>query len=131
MIMSEINPIENLKIGMKYRSERIVTEDTTATVFDSGALPVYSTPAMLALMEGASWHMVKDVAGLDTVGTLVNIQHLRACKVGAKVWAEAELVAIDGRKLSFNVVASDDKGEIGKGYHERFIVDPDRFMSKL
>lgn len=116
---------------MKYRSVQTVTDNTTAIAYDSGALPVYSTPAMLALMEGSCWHMVKDAAGLDTVGTLVNIEHLRACKVGTQVWAEAELVAIDGRKLCFNVVAGDDKGEIGKGYHERFVVDPVRFMGKL
>ena len=74
---------------------------------------------------------MKNVSGQDTVGTLVNIEHLRACKVGTKVWAEAELTAIEGRKLSFNVTACDDKGVIGKGYHERFIVDPERFMGKL
>lgn len=123
--------MEELKTGMKYRSEMTVTDDTTAVRYDSGALPVFSTPAMLALMEGASWHMVKNATGQDTVGTLVNIEHLRACKVGTKVWADAELTAIDGRKLSFNVIAYDDKGVIGKGYHERFIVDPARFMGKL
>ncbi|MBO8472694.1 MAG: thioesterase family protein [Bacteroidetes bacterium] len=123
--------MEELKTGMKYRSEMTVTDDTTAVRYDSGALPVFSTPAMLALMEGASWHMVKNATGQDTVGTLVNIEHLKACKVGTKVWADAELTAIDGRKLSFNVTAYDDKGVIGKGYHERFIVDPARFMGKL
>ncbi|OUO36789.1 hypothetical protein B5F83_07035 [Muribaculum sp. An289] len=123
--------MEELKIGMKNRSEMTVTDETTAIRYDSGALPVFSTPAMLALMEGASWHLVKNVSGQDTVGTLVNIEHLRACKVGTKVWAEAELTAIEGRKLSFNVTACDDKGVIGKGYHERFIVDPERFMGKL
>lgn len=123
--------MEELKIGMKNISEMTVTDDTTAVRYDSGALPVFSTPAMLALMEGACWHMVKDANGQDTVGTLVNIEHLRACKVGTKVRAEAELVAIDGRKLSFNVTAYDDKGVIGKGYHERFTVDPERFMGKL
>ena len=123
--------MEDLKTGMTNRSEMTVTDDTTAIRYDSGALPVYSTPAMLALMEGACWHLVKNVSGLDTVGTLVNIEHLRASKVGTKVWADAELAAIDGRKLSFNVAAYDDKGVIGKGYHERFIVDPERFMAKL
>lgn len=123
--------MEELKIGMKNISEMTVTDDTTAVRYDSGALPVFSTPAMLALMEGSCWHMVKDANGQDTVGTLVNIEHLRACKVGTKVRAEAELVAIDGRKLSFNVTAYDDKGVIGKGYHERFTVDPERFMGKL
>ena len=99
--------MEDLKTGMTNRSEMTVTDDTTAIRYDSGALPVYSTPAMLALMEGACWHLIKNVSGLDTVGTLVNIEHLRACKVGTKVWADAELAAIDGRKLSFNVAAYD------------------------
>lgn len=123
--------MSNLKIGMTHRVEKTVTEDTTAEQYDSGALPVFSTPAMLALMEAASWHMVKDADNLDTVGTLANIEHMRACKVGTKVWAVAELTAVEGRKLCFNVTAYDEKGEIGKGYHERFVIDPERFMSKI
>ena len=70
-------------------------------------------------------------AGATTVGTMMKSSHIKASAVGATITAEAELVAVEGRRLSFVVKAWDEKGTIGEGEHERFIVDRERFLSKL
>ena len=69
--------------------------------------------------------------GHATVGTKVNINHLRACKPGTEVTVTAELLEVDGRRLEFNMKAEDEKGLLGEGSHTRFIIDPERFMAKL
>ncbi|MBO5870386.1 MAG: thioesterase family protein [Clostridia bacterium] len=109
-----------------------VTESNTAQFVGSGSLKVYATPAMLALMEKAACEALKDVLGEGetTVGTLLNVKHLAATPVGMTVTATAELIERDGRKLLFNVQASDESGIIGEGSHERFVVLADRFTEK-
>lgn len=108
----------------------IVTENETAEVLGSGGLPVYSTPSMICLMELSAFRLAEE-SGHQTVGTRVEISHLRACLPGTEVTAEAELTEIDGRRLSYKVKVSDAKGVMGEGRHERFIIDPERFMAKL
>jgi fluoroacetyl-CoA thioesterase len=68
---------------------------------------------------------------MQTVGTKVEISHLRACLVGTELTAEAEIIGLDGRKLTFKVSVYDNDGLLGEGLHERFAIDPERFMSKL
>jgi predicted thioesterase len=119
-----------LKVGMKYTLEHTVREDETAFNYDSGAMHVYSTPAMIALMECAAHTMLMD-AGLDNVGTMVNIEHKKACKPGTIVLAEALLTEIDGKRLTFDVKVTDKEGNIlGEGTG-RYIIDPERFMQKV
>ena len=65
------------------------------------------------------------------VGTKVNISHLRACKAGTEITVTAELTEVDGRRLEYNVKVEDKDGLIGEGSHQRFVIDPERFMSKL
>ena len=122
--------IEDLKIGMKNIARRLVTDQNTAAAAGTGAMGVFSTPSMIAMMEEASFLLLKKL-GLASVGTGVNIQHLRACLPGTEVWAEAEVENIDRRAVLFKVTAYDSKGEIGKGTHSRFIIDPEKFMKKL
>lgn len=120
-----------LKVGMKYTLEHTVREDETAFNYDSGAMHVYSTPAMIALMECAAHTMLMD-AGLDNVGTMVNIEHKKACKPGTIVIAEALLTEIDGKRLTFDVKVTDKEGNIlGEGTHGRYIIDPERFMQNV
>ena len=69
--------------------------------------------------------------GQTTVGTALNIEHSRATKVGAVVTATAVLTEVNGRELKFNIAARDEVGVIGEGTHTRFIVNRDKFMSKL
>lgn len=108
----------------------IVTYEDTAEVLGSGGLPVYSTPSMICLMEKTSYELAA-LNGDKTVGTKVNVSHLRACKVGTEVTSTAEMIEADGRRLTFRVSVSDSQGLLGEGTHERFIIDPARFLSKL
>jgi len=115
------------------RIEKIVEIADTAAQYGSGLLEVFATPAMIALMEGAAHKLALSVVaeGEDTVGTEVNIKHTRATPVGASVYAEAELIDIEGKKLIFRVAAFDNKGEIGHGTHTRFIISPGKFINKI
>ncbi|NLK65272.1 MAG: thioesterase family protein [Tissierellia bacterium] len=123
----------NLSVGLKYREEKTVKMDDTAKVFGSGAAEVFATPMMIGLMEAASMNSVKDYLpkGYSTVGTLVNIKHISATRVGKKVWAEAELIEIDRKRLVFKVTAYDEDKKIGEGTHERFVINDEKFMNNL
>ena len=114
----------------KHTFRYIVTDNDTAEVMGSGGLPVYATPAMICLMEKTAYQFAAN-NGLQTVGTKVEISHLRACKPGAEIECTAELIETEGRRLLFRVTVSDEKGVIGEGVHERFVIDPARFMAKL
>ena len=119
-----------MNITDTYTLNHIVSENETAEFVGSGGLPVYSTPAMIALMEKTAYEFL-NAEGLQSVGTRVEISHLRACKVGTELTATAELLQNEGRKYVFNVRVSNSDGVIGEGIHERFTIDPERFMNKL
>lgn len=125
--------MKTLNVGLKGSAAAVVNTPNTAAVMKSGSLPVFATPAMCALMEEAACDAVSDAleAGKGSVGTALSISHDRATALGDTVTAVAELVQIEGRKLSFLVSASDSKGIIGKGTHERFIIDNEKFMAKV
>ena len=122
----------SLTLGLKGRGETTVTETSTAAAVGSGSLPVFATPMMVALMEGAAVNALEGhlAEGETSVGTHMDISHDSSTPLGMKVWAEAELTAIDGRALTFSVAAYDEAGPIGKGIHTRFLVDGDRFLTK-
>ena len=121
-----------LEIGLKGRADTLVTENNTASAVGSGLVPVFATPYMIALMENAAVNAVLPALAEDegTVGTQLNVAHSAATPVGMKVWAEATLTAVEGKKLSFDVAAFDECGEIGRGTHERFVIKPKKFLSK-
>lgn len=119
-----------MKAGDTYVLNRVVAANETAEVLGSGGLPVYATPSMICHMELASFKLAEQY-GHQTVGTKVEISHLRACKVGTKVKITAELTEVDGRRLEYNVKVEDEKGLIGEGRHQRYTIDPERFMAKL
>ncbi len=123
----------NLKIGLKHTEEKTVLLNDTAKVFGSGAAEVFATPMMIGLMESASMNTVSPYLpeGYSTVGISVNIKHMSATAVGKKVWADAELIDIDRKKLVFKVDAFDEDKKIGEGTHERFIIDEKKFMDNL
>ena len=122
-----------LTIGKAATVNTIVTDKNTAKSVGSGSLDVFSTPMMVALMAKAACECLADSleVGQTSVGTLVNIVHLAASALDAEVSATATVTQVDGRKVSFDVTAHDGKTEIGKGLHERFIVDSEKFMKKL
>ena len=119
--------------GLKYESVATVGDGNTAAAMGSGDMPVFATPAMAALMENAAMKAVEGALpeGAATVGTAINISHVKASPVGARIAASAELVEVDGRRLVFTVRAWDERGTIGEGSHTRFVVDRERFMGKL
>jgi predicted thioesterase len=123
---------DELKPGIKTTLEEVVTIELTAPSIGSGGLMVYATPAMIRLMEHASWSSVEGCMqeGYSTVGTSMNVRHISASPVGAHIRCECELSEVDGRRLVFKVAAYDESGLVGVGVHERYIVNTDRFMAK-
>ena len=110
----------------------MVTEANSAAAVGSGLLPVFATPAMVALMEQTSWKSVAPYLneGEGTVGTSLNISHSAATPLGMKVWCESELTEVDRRRLLFHVTCYDEAGVIGEGTHERFIIGNEKFLAK-
>lgn len=112
----------------------IVNSTNTAIAAQSGSLPVFGTPFMIALMEKATCTAISDFLEGDetTVGTSINVSHDKASGVGTVVIAYAKLKETQGRKLIFDVkVCEEDGTVIGKGTIERFVVDSNRFMKKV
>lgn len=122
----------SVEVGIKGRAEDVVSEKNTAQAACSGALPVFGTPFMCALMEEASWKSIAPhlEPGQSTVGTKLSVSHDSASPVGIKVWAESEVTLVDGKRIELKVAAYDEKGLIGQGTHERFIITDERFLSK-
>lgn len=122
-----------LQIGIIGENQLIVAEKDTAKSFGSGLLEVFATPAMINMMENTAHKSVADFLpeGTSTVGTHVDVAHIKATPMGMIVRCCSKLVAIDGRKLTFQVEAYDESEKIGEGTHTRFIIDIQKFMSKL
>ena len=121
-----------LQPGLTGVAHEQVTAANTAATLGSGDLAVYATPAMIALMEAAAVRAVADhlAPQQTTVGVHVDVRHLAATPLGQMVRATAHLVAMDGRRLSFEVVAEDERERIGQGSHERVIVERVKFMQR-
>ena len=121
-----------MNIGLKHTITETVTIEKTAQNVGSGLLPVYATPAMIALMEKCASECIAPYIedGKSSVGTMLNVKHLAASPVGITITCTATVTEIDGRRVAFSLEASDEKGPIGEGTHERFIIDVERFMSK-
>ena len=121
-----------IKVGLKGTVKDIVNDTNTAKIVGSGLLDVFATPMMIALMEKASCVAIENCLdeGMTTVGTLVNVEHLSATPKDMEVTVESTVTAVDGRKISFEVIAFDEVGMIGKGTHDRFIVNAEKFTAK-
>ena len=119
--------------GLHHIEQLVVEHKDTAAVYGSGALEVFATPAMIALMEKTCLESVanKIGEGNTTVGIAVNIKHLKASPVGSTIRCEAELVEVDRRRLVFSVKCFEGEALVGEGIHERFVVDSQKFMSKF
>lgn len=123
----------SITIGLIGEQTTTVTETLTAQTFGSGSLPVYATPALVALMEAASVAAINQLLPADqtSVGTSISIKHLAASALGQTIRARAEVIQVEGRQITFTVQARDSKQLIGEGTHIRFIVDIERFMKRL
>ena len=119
--------------GLTGHASTVVTEDKTAYALGSGNVKVYSTPSLIALLEAAAIDALQSrlEAGQTSVGTSLNIRHVAATPIGMTVNAAATLKEVDGRRLVFEVSASDEVELIGQGTHERFLVDHERFERRV
>jgi predicted thioesterase len=122
-----------LEKGLKHQSVMVVNEGNTADYIGSGDMAVLATPAMVALMENAAMMAVALHLGEGetTVGSMISTSHLKPSKIGRSISAIAELVEVDGRKLSFKISAYDGETLIGEGEHVRFVVNREKFLAKL
>ena len=122
-----------VEIGLKHTTELTVTDAVTAIQIGSGDMPVLATPMMMAIMENAAMLAVRDELpeGCTTVGGHIASSHLKPSRVGDVVRAEAEVTKVDGKKIEFKVAAYAGDILLGEGTHLRFIVDRERFMSRL
>ena len=124
---------DELKIGEKNSVTMTVTENDTALAMKSGSLKVLATPGLVALVEEAASELAEKFLPEDytSVGTSLNVNHVAPTAINSTVRADVELIEIDGRKLTFKVTAVDDAKEIFNGIHERFIVNREKFLSKV
>lgn len=122
-----------MNIGLTHTSVLLVSDAHTAQAMGSGDMPVLATPVMIALMENAAMLAVDQELPEEqtTVGTHVDVSHLKPSPVGAEVFATAELTEVEDRRLTFHVVAMQGDLVIGEGTHVRYIVSRERFLAKL
>jgi predicted thioesterase len=122
-----------LSVGLRATVTVTVSAADTAQALGSGSVPVFSTPRLVAIVEQAAVDALTGrlAPGETSVGTRIEISHLAATPVGQTVRAQAEITAVDGRRLRFAVVAWDAHEKIGEGTHDRVIVDEQRFLERL
>ena len=120
-----------ITVGMKAEVFSNVEREDTAKEVGSGDLLVYATPCMVALMEGAACEAIAPLPeGKTSVGTELNVAHKAATPVGLEVRAEAAVISVEGKVITFEVTAYDEIGEIGHGIHKRVIVNSQKFLDK-
>jgi fluoroacetyl-CoA thioesterase len=119
--------------GLTGRVSWLADDRHSAEAWGSGAVPVFATPSLVGLLEAAAMEALRGrlEPGDTTVGTRIEVSHLAATPLGEYVRGEATVVAVDGRRIVFDVAAYDSRQRIGEGRHERVIVSRDRFLSKL
>ena len=125
--------MDELKPGMTGRAEMIVGTNDTAPRVGSGKIAVLATPVMINLIEEAALDAVESVLpeGKQSLGTHLEVSHIAATPVGMKVTATAELISVEGRKLTFRVEARDEADLIGEGTHQRVVVTADSFSARV
>ena len=121
-----------ITVGMRGETSTVVEREDTAQEVGSGSLLVYATPCMVALMEGAACDAISEALPEDktSVGVELSISHLSATPVGLAVRAEAEVTAVEGNMISFQLTAYDETGKIGEGTHKRAMIATQRFLDK-
>lgn len=119
-----------IEVGLKNTEEVVVDSTMTAKMAGSGGLDVFSTPHMIAFMEGVSKNLIDRYLeeGQSSVGTHIDVKHLAATPVGMKVSCESEIIEVDRKRIVFKLVAKDEFDVIGTGTHERFIISIDKFL---
>ena len=121
-----------ITVGMTGNVSTVAEREDTAYEVGSGSLLVYATPCMVALMEGTACDAITEAIPEDktSVGIELQISHISATPVGLEVRAEAEVIAVDGNIITFQVTAFDEAGKIGEGTHKRAIVTTQKFLDR-
>jgi fluoroacetyl-CoA thioesterase len=130
----EVMHVKEIPVGAKGRFELIVTTEHLANRFKDLILPpILATPVMIMVMENAALNALKPYLGPGkaALGTRVDVVHLAATPVGRTVVGEAEVTKVDGRRIEFVVGVSDAGEVIGRGTHERMLIDSAKFMERL
>lgn len=119
--------------GLTHTSTVLVSDTNTAQTLGSGDMPVFATPALVALMENAAMLTVATLLpeGSTTVGGFIETSHLAPSAIGSTIQATATLTEVKGRKLSFTIEAFEGEKLVGKASHIRFIVEREKFLSNL
>jgi predicted thioesterase len=122
-----------IQVGARATLQRRVEPDMTADHWGNVGVKVLATPVLVGLLEGVSVQAIQaDLEpGQSSVGTHVNVRHLKATPIGDTLTLSAEVTAVDGRRVTFDVRAEDSGGMAGEGTHERVLIDLERFLSKL
>ena len=125
--------LSKVTAGLQGSARLLVGAQHTAPSIGSGKVPVLATPVMINVIEAAALAAVEHLlpAGHQSLGIHLDVRHFAATPIGMHVNATAELVAVDGRTLSFRVEARDDKEPIGSGSHQRVVVNVARFDARL
>lgn len=125
--------MKNIPVGISYSVDEEVTLDNSASAVGSGLLEVYSTPAMIALMEKTSFLCVEEYldSNESTVGGAVNIRHLKPTAIGKWVKCISKVVNVNRSKIDFEVEVMEDAVLIGKGTHTRFVIDKKDFLKLI
>jgi predicted thioesterase len=121
-----------VEVGLRGDVSLIVGETDTAVALRSGSVAVLGTPRLVALFEEATMAALSGrlPTGSTTVGMRVQIDHLQPTAVGGKVFVDAVLERIEGRRLTFTVSASDERGLVAAGKVTRVVVDVEKFLAK-
>lgn len=122
-----------IQVGLTGKAVMVVAQGNTAIEVGSGSVPVFATPMLVAIMENAAINALDGLlpVGQSSVGTKIDVAHTAATPIGMTVTASALLIEVDGRRLVFQILAEDDTGAVGKGTHERVIIDLEKFMAKV
>src|SRR5579885_2273200 len=125
--------LSRLEPGMKGRADLLVGVEHTAPSIGSGLVPVLATPVMINVIEAAALACAERFLpdGHQSLGIHLDVQHLAATPIGMRVYAEAELLSVEGRTLFFRVDAYDEKERIGGGTHKRVVVNVARFDERV
>lgn len=122
----------SIPIGLKGEAKKRSEPQHTALHQGSGELSVFSTPSMIAFMEEACWKSIAPYLTPEesSVGTHIDIKHISATPLGVEVRVESEVIAVEGKCITFTVTAYDSHGVIGSGNHQRYIIQQERFQQK-
>jgi fluoroacetyl-CoA thioesterase len=126
--------MRQIPLGAKGSFMLRVLPEHLANQFKDAMLPqVLATPVMILMMENAALNAIRPFLelGESAVGTVINVRHLAATPVGHEVRADAEVVKVDGKRIEFKVSANDEIEEIGRGTHQRTVIDQRSFNERL